>query len=496
MSLAITDRPIKVLDSYNVSRWNAAYEPIIFRGIRKDILVANAYNSAGYAAFTIQGNNEATAGDYIYVSVGGYAGTATVTASSANKIVTNLTYSGNATGYLNFVSARANYHIQLELYKILNNTYIKIADSIFRPLAAGDFTIDLKSMLKRNMVFNNTNDYQTLINIRDTDSSGAINFHLKEVWQGSNNAWSNFVDSEISFYVGATKQLRDINGTNMAAYVPMAQNSGLFNGKFLIHSLNPNISGWSFSLYHSSSNINSQSKLVFLGLFDDCTASITNTKSTFQRGTEYFVVMKLSNMVRTKIRVKMGGTYSSYQTANGLTTFKIIDNGVPANISLLLEIAASTAGIPHMATIDFIYVYAEENKYTAKFLLDDYEPTLFAGYPFDISFIHSDNIANIALKRNRQFIKSNGNTISSSLTPLLMATTDFAVNRMLLDESTFPAQTKYIDVSLDLNNIAQVGFVTSGYVDPKYSKPGYGSVNVKNVPGAVPSNPNINDIDF
>jgi len=475
MSLQITSRPITQLDSNNKSRWNAAFEPIIYSGVRRD-MSCNIINNGGYVNVILPSGaiSNVAVGDIVFLITGNYNQSATITSISGNGFTTNVTFTQISSGYVNF-GGRKNYHIAVELYKIVNNAYVLLAESVFRPLFNGSFSLDMKAMIKRNLTFTNDNNYTATIT-RDLTSSGGINFRMKEMWQGSNNNWSNFQDADVTYYSGAAKQLRDVYGSNLAAYVPMATDVGLFNGNFRIHGAG---NGFLFTKTGSPITLISGSNCVYY--YSTVITEKTVVKSTvtsLQRGTEYFIVAQLSNISNARVKITVGSTSSIWFNTNGLKTLKITDAGSPASIDFSFTIESTVNGYNQIA-VKYIKIYKEENDFKAKFLMDDYEPTLFTGYPFDLSFIHSDNIADIKVSRIREYFKDNGDANGSSTTALSTLTTNFAVNRMLVDESTFPALTKFIDVSLELNAVEKVGY-SKGYV-ASYTAVGISPVQNNNV---------------
>ena len=111
MSLTITQIPITYLDgdtgSSNKSKWNAAFEPIIYKGIRKDV---NCWitNSGGFVVVNTPASfvSGAVVGDTLYLMAGVYNKLGTITAINGTAYTTNISFTLIAGGYVNFHSRK------------------------------------------------------------------------------------------------------------------------------------------------------------------------------------------------------------------------------------------------------------------------------------------------------------------------------------------------------------------------------------------------------
>ena len=463
MSLIITQRPVANIDSFNVSKWNAAFSPIIYKGQRQDKTVKSVkiYNSSSvkvtWNAEWTKGTSisEIETGTSIYLNSGKYDGVYDVLSVLTDAVILDVNLGVESTGgYLNYVSKRKNYYIAIELYRIVDNEYVKISDAIFRPLPNGQFTFDFSSMLQKHISFQNTFDYDTL-NERDLNISGGFNFRVKKVWQGSNNSFSIFSDKDITYYTGSSKQLREQYGTNMAKYVPVTNNVDLFDGDFA------NGLGWDITSSGSD-------KVFYKGVFywmgiNGAFVTLVNNRTTLTPGASYVVVIKIKTIQNAKITLVCGTTSGAEITTVGIHKQTIISNGT----SFYIKIESTGLG-SHKASLEYVQISADVNTHLAKFLMDDFEPTLFAGYPFDLSFIFSDNIQSLELNRVRNFLDINKTAISSSTTALDVSSNTFAVNRLLIEpiSSDLPAGTKYIDCYLEVGTDAkETGVYVQGTMD-------------------------------
>jgi len=248
--LLISD-PSVSLTGGNVSRWSAAFNPVVFTYQRKDFDVTGitpdsatgnakvAVNGSTSAISTAIANNNAvisnakaqgvtlvsTLNIYVYINAGPYIGIYNVTGTDANSLIINAPYTGTATGYVNI-------NFLKPYYKVF--TYISYRDpltganttitSVNRPNAEGITQADISSLLQSLLRAQDKSDY-TLANYQDTDLSASYTIQYQEQYDDINNPGNVITSAPISiaepYYITYTaRQLQSKNGGNMAEYVP------------------------------------------------------------------------------------------------------------------------------------------------------------------------------------------------------------------------------------------------------------------------------------
>lgn len=96
----------------------------------------------------------------------------------------------------------------------------------------------------------------------------------------------------------------------------------------------------------------------------------------------------------------------------------------------------------------------------AKFLSVFEKPTYFVGYPFSLSFIWSDNMKNLQLKRQEEQFDLNGNSIATSEDEL-NPSSRFFVNRLTL-KGDYPTTASEIDVWLNYDGVIESNELSGG----------------------------------
>jgi len=105
----------------------------------------------------------------------------------------------------------------------------------------------------------------------------------------------------------------------------------------------------------------------------------------------------------------------------------------------------------------------------AKFLSDFNSPTYFVGYPFSLSFIYSDAIAEVEITRHEQPRDINNNTVGGEDTDVLTPDHALGVNRLMIGES-YGATVKMVDVWLEAGAAAVLTlFEATAFEDELFS---------------------------
>lgn len=247
-NLLISD-PSVTLTGGNISRWSAAFNPVVFTYQRKDfevsavsldtvsgnasvtvncdvtaVLQTVASNAAALANAANQGvvlTNITPA--YIYINAGSYVGTFQVTGGQSNSLIINTPYTANATGFINIDILRPYYQVRTQItYQDPYSGQQNTITSTNRPDATGLVKADISNFLQSLLQAKDSNHY-TQINYRDLNLSASYQIAYAEYWDGklAGSQTLTYVSVSNPYYiVYAAKQLGDNYGGNLAAYVP------------------------------------------------------------------------------------------------------------------------------------------------------------------------------------------------------------------------------------------------------------------------------------
>jgi hypothetical protein len=101
------------------SYWVAVHNPVFITWQRRDYETPTAYAGSGFLRLQFAAPTGAVTGDLIYVNCpGAYVGLATITGFATNDIITDVSISlsmGTFPGYVNNLTQRANYFIEIEV---------------------------------------------------------------------------------------------------------------------------------------------------------------------------------------------------------------------------------------------------------------------------------------------------------------------------------------------------------------------------------------------
>lgn len=220
-NLLISD-PSVDLGNGNISRWNAAFNPIVFTYQRKDAEVTNI-SADGNGNMIVSVNAALTgvpAGDMIYLCAGAYKGIYEVDHISGGQIFISSPYiaANQNTGYVNINRLRPYYQVTTRISYFDKATgSLQNILSVNRPDGTGLVRADISSFLQSLLQAQDNSDF-TQINYRDDNLSASYCISYAEQWDGHSGS---FIDIDHPFYVGyAAKQLGDAYGGNLATYVP------------------------------------------------------------------------------------------------------------------------------------------------------------------------------------------------------------------------------------------------------------------------------------
>lgn len=206
------------------SKWNAAHHPIVFKAQRKDFLVSLVSKSNDNKTIITLGTDATTAvaselevGQFIYVSKYGRSLEILEINGLAIKLNYAYGYGRGSAGYVNFTEARANYHVEVRIYEVVDFQYSYVGLARFTPDLTGLTSIDVQRYCRTRLSADNEFEYD-VINERDLNLSGNVGISIREVYTGSSGTFSSA--SEIYYYSHSAKQIHDIYGASMARYTP------------------------------------------------------------------------------------------------------------------------------------------------------------------------------------------------------------------------------------------------------------------------------------
>jgi hypothetical protein len=218
-NLLISD-PSADLGDGNISRWNAAFNPVVFTYQRKDYEVTSI-TADGNGNMVVSPNADLASvlpGDVVYLNAGIYRGNYKVDKTTYGNIYIDSPFIENATGFININRLRPYYQIQTEIsyFDAISNT-IKSICSVNRPDSTGLVKADISSFLQSILSVLDESDFAQ-INYRDDHLSAYYTIRYAETWDGHA---PEFVSIGNPYYVVyAARQLGNTYGGNLAAYVP------------------------------------------------------------------------------------------------------------------------------------------------------------------------------------------------------------------------------------------------------------------------------------
>ncbi|MFI5138696.1 MAG: hypothetical protein ACHQIM_12790 [Sphingobacteriales bacterium] len=248
-NLLVSD-PSVSLTGGNVSRWNAAFNPVVFTYQRKDfeVTAVSLDTASGNAAVSVScdtspiasaiaANNQAIANAaalnvvltnitpvYVYLNTGVYKGTYQVTmVSGAGQLILNTPYISNAGGFININLLKPYYQVHTQItYQDPISGQTNAIISTNRPDNTGLVKADISNFLQSLLRAKDDSNF-TQINYRDSNLSASYQIAYAENWDGklSGRQTLTYIPVTNPYYVlYAAKQLGDKYGGNLAAYVP------------------------------------------------------------------------------------------------------------------------------------------------------------------------------------------------------------------------------------------------------------------------------------
>ncbi|MVN89607.1 hypothetical protein [Mucilaginibacter aquatilis] len=237
LSLLVSD-PSVMLNIGNVSRWSAAFNPIVFTYQRRDLNVTAVLpaNYGSQTSFKVNGalstgNIMLTAKDKIYVNAGYYKGVYDVyyVNQATSEVWIDLPYTDslNNTGFININKFRPYYEVLTQItYQDTLTGLMSTINCVHRPNTQGLIRADISNFLQ-SLLQAKDDMGADRPNSRDYNLGACYHVKYTEGWQDPStgaNVKSASIAIDTPYYVTySARQLGDSYGGNMAAYVPFKQ---------------------------------------------------------------------------------------------------------------------------------------------------------------------------------------------------------------------------------------------------------------------------------
>ncbi|UEG54545.1 hypothetical protein LLH06_06170 [Mucilaginibacter daejeonensis] len=231
----LVDDPTIDLGNGRLSRWSAAFNPIVFSYQRRDMSITNITADAFWAKTTFAVNGTLSSGsvalaakDKVYVNAGAYNGVYDVeSVDISNRTFTidqPYVSSTNHTGFTNINKLRPYYQICTKIaYQDKLTGINSTITCTHRPNQKGLTQADLSSFLQSLLRAKDSSD-GSQVNYRDDDLSASYTVSYAETWYDTatgKDVPPSYINIQHPYYVTySARQLGDAYGGNMAAYVP------------------------------------------------------------------------------------------------------------------------------------------------------------------------------------------------------------------------------------------------------------------------------------
>jgi hypothetical protein len=226
----LTNDPSVDLGNGNISRWNAAFNPIVFTYQRKDFEVISISQDSETQKASLQLNASLSGvkpGELVYLNAGAYNGTYSVYQMLDNVLIIDTPYvsASTTTGYININSHRPYYKILTKItYQDKLTEQQQTITATNRPDSKGIIKADFSNFLQSLLRAKDESDF-TQANFRDDNLSASYQLQYAESWDDGSASGhvSDYISITDPYYVVyAAKQLGQRYGGNLAAYVPFA----------------------------------------------------------------------------------------------------------------------------------------------------------------------------------------------------------------------------------------------------------------------------------
>lgn len=218
--------PIVQVSANNISRWSAAYNPIVINFQRRDFIFTSVAQSSGNILVTLDSELDASeialalSTNVTLISTKYNIATPALSHSvdGGFSVLTfeNVFY-GTDTGDVIIEQIKPNFKIEIEITYGEDQYSKKIITGSWSPNLLGVTRADMSAFLQS--LVNAEDDFTyDVLNARDLNRSASYTLRYREVWDTGSSAW--YVAPYPLYVVYAAMQLGDPRGGNMADYVP------------------------------------------------------------------------------------------------------------------------------------------------------------------------------------------------------------------------------------------------------------------------------------
>jgi hypothetical protein len=208
--------------------FNAVGNPIIYNLRREDYTYNQVNNSGGFAQFQINGTDltayfEVT--NDIYAEVYGIGGVSAVAFSGGNTLITtDLAYIAGGTGYINNLSKRTDYKIEVEVFDSVTEESLG-PRIVHNPDLAGEVKADVSGTIRPHLVADWT---QTTLNDPEEGTSKKVFIEYQEFYD---EEYKDIVSDDLNPIIGVLSIMhllqnsppnfaRYANGGNLLSFCP------------------------------------------------------------------------------------------------------------------------------------------------------------------------------------------------------------------------------------------------------------------------------------
>lgn len=223
-SLLIKDPSVTV--GANISKWNAAFNTVVFTYQRKDFEIYSvSYDSlTGFASLLLNLSDTSMVkpGDKVYLEAGTYKGMFNAVRSEGSNLVIDIPYSTNATGFININKIRSYYAIKTRITYFDNfSGRQQSIESINRPDSYGIVKADIANFLQSLVSPKDESDF-TKPNFNDSNLCVAYQIaYAQQYYENGNTVNTPYTNIPGNYFVVyAAKQLGERYGGNLAEFVP------------------------------------------------------------------------------------------------------------------------------------------------------------------------------------------------------------------------------------------------------------------------------------
>lgn len=256
MSVVKIKDPSATSTTGNTSYWLAGFNPIIFQYQRRDATFVSVTDVDGFARFNMSYIDVAPGinpfeGDTIYIQGEYYQTTTeilsivpiTVMGHPSVGLLTNVPFTANDNGFVNDISEKKNWCLEVTVQRIVNESYIELATVNCRAMPNGVVFVEVQEFLKS--YFDNSFNYIPT-GLSFNDSGNLVGFSIKHRQKYVGYESEDFYQEENYNAVNAALPAVGSASFNMVSYVVYNANN---TAKFLSCFVEPTLwIGYPFSL--------------------------------------------------------------------------------------------------------------------------------------------------------------------------------------------------------------------------------------------------------